>query len=64
MRERLDMRNDSFLERAVVQWHSGGVTIPGGVPELWDVALRDVGSGCGGGGLMVGLDGLEGLTQP
>jgi len=26
----------------------GGVTIPGGVPELWDVALRYVGSGHGG----------------
>ena len=29
-----------------------------------DVALRDVGSGCGGGGLTVGLDDLRGLFQP
>ena len=31
---------------------SGGVTVPGGAPELWDVALRDVGSGHGGGGIL------------
>ena len=29
-----------------------------------DVALRDVVSGHGGGGLMVGLDDLRGLFQP
>ena len=29
-----------------------------------DVALRDVGSGCGGSGLMVGLGGLRDLFQP
>ena len=29
-----------------------------------DVALRDVGSGRGGGGLMVGLGDLRGLCQP
>ena len=29
-----------------------------------DVALRDVVSGHGGGGLMVGLDGLGGRFQP
>jgi len=29
-----------------------------------DVALRDVGSGHGGGGLMVGLDDLRRLFQP
>ena len=29
-----------------------------------DVALRDVGSGHGGGGLTVGLDDLRGLFQP
>ena len=29
-----------------------------------DVALRDVGSGRGGGGLMVGLGDLRGLFQP
>ena len=31
---------------------SGGVTVPGGAPELWDVALRDVGSGHGGVGIL------------
>ena len=44
--------------RVVMQWHScpgsGGVTIPGGVQSHGDVALRDVVSGHGGGGL--GLD--------
>ena len=29
-----------------------------------DVALRDTVRGCGGGGLMVGLDNLRGLFQP
>jgi len=29
-----------------------------------DVALRDVGSGCGGGGLMVGLGDSSGFFQP
>ena len=29
-----------------------------------DVALRDMVSGRGGGGLMVGVDGLRGLFQP
>jgi len=57
------MRNDSFLERAVVQWHSGGVTIPGGVPELWDVALRDAVMGMAG-WAGVGLGDLRGLLQP
>ena len=41
-----------------MQWHScpgsGGVTVPGGVQSHGDVALRDVVSGHGGGGL--GLD--------
>ena len=33
---------------------SGGVTIPGGVQECRNVALRDVVSGHGGDGLVVG----------
>ena len=36
----------------------GGVTIPGGVPELCGVALRDVGSGGG-----AELGDLRGLFQ-
>jgi len=54
----LDIRKHFFSEREVMQWHScpgsGGVTIPGGVQSHGDVALRDVVSGHGGGGL--GLD--------
>ena len=42
----------------------GGVTIPRGVQNRVDVALRDVVSGYGGVGLMVELDGLRGLFQP
>ena len=34
----------------------GGVTIPGGVLNFVDVALRDAVSGHGGDGLMFGLD--------
>ena len=38
-RFRLVVRNNSFRQRAVRQWHScpgsGGVTVPGGVPEPW-----------------------------
>jgi len=40
-----------------MQWHScpgsSGVTIPGGVENCGDVALRDVGSGHGGDGLQL-----------
>ena len=57
-RFRLAVRNNSFSQRAVRQWHScpgsGGVTVPGGVPEPWgcgNVALQGTGSGHGGGGL-------------
>ena len=38
-RFRLAVRSNSFSQRAVRQWHScpgsGGITVPGGVPELW-----------------------------
>ena len=42
----------------------GGVTIPGGVLNFVDVALRDAVSGHGGDGLMFGLDDPSGLFQP
>jgi len=42
----------------------GGVTVPGGVQEMCNVALRDVVSGHGGDGLMAGLGDLRGLFQP
>ena len=67
-RFRLAVRNNSFSQRAVRQWHScpgsGGVTaqVSGGVPEPW---------GCGTAGrgwwaqwAGVGLDDLSGLFQP
>ena len=38
---------------------SGGITIPGGVQSRGDVALRDMGSGHGRGGLGLGLLILE-----
>ena len=69
---RLAVRNNSFSQRAVRQWHScpgsGGVTVPGGVPEPW---------GCGTAGrgkwailavgrqlILVILGDLSGLFQP
>jgi len=42
----------------------GGGTVPGGVQNCADVALRDMVNGHGAGGLMVGLDDLRGLFQP
>ena len=42
----------------------GGVTVPGGVPELCGCGTEDMVSGHGGDGLAVGLGDLEGLFQP
>ena len=64
----MDIRKNFFSARAVRQWHR----LPREVvqsPSLEvlksqvDVALRDVGSGRGGGGLMGGLGDCRGLFQ-
>jgi len=60
----LDIRKNFFSERAVLQWHrlhrevvqSPSLEV---LKNRVDVALRDVVSGHGGGGLVVGLDDLE-----
>ena len=66
-RFRLAVRNNSFSQRAVRQWHScpgsGGATVLEVSQSCGDVAPWDMGSGHGGGGLMVGLDDLRGLFQ-
>ena len=60
----MDIRKNFFSERAVLQWHrlhrevvqSPSLEV---LKNRVDVALRDVVSGHGGGGLVVGLDDLE-----
>ena len=44
-------------------WGGGGVTAPEAFMNSGDVALRDVVSGHGGGGLVIGLEDLRGLFQ-
>ena len=65
----LSSRKNFFTVRAVRQWHR----LPREVVESpflevlksrVDVALRDVGSGHGGGGLVVGRDDRRALFQP
>ena len=60
----MDIRKNFFSEKAVLQWHrlhrevveSPSLEV---LKNRVDVALRDVVSGHGGGGLVVGLDDLE-----
>ena len=67
-RVRLDLT--LFLQRVVMQWHScpgsgRGVTIPGGVQNHGDVALRDVGQWARWGGLGLGiLEVFSNLNDP
>ena len=68
-RFRLDIRKNFFSARAVGQWHRlPREVVQSPSPEVLKshvgVALRDAGSGRGGGGLTVGLSGLSGLFQP
>jgi len=54
----------NFSERVVLQWHiakgGGGVTVPGGVPELWRCGTE----GCSQWSWVeVGLDGFRDLFQ-
>lgn len=62
-RLRLDIRNNFFLGRALLQWHSwpgsGGVTVPEVLQNHGDAALRDV-VGMG----WVGPDDLSDFVQP
>ena len=41
----------------------GGITIPGGVPELCGCGTEDVVSGHGGDGLVDGLEDLSGISN-
>ena len=55
-------RSGNALEQAAPG--GGGVTITGGVQESVDVALRDMVSGHGGDGSMIGHDDHSSLFQP
>jgi len=67
---RLDIWKRFFSKITVRHWNRLHGEVAGSPPSLevfkncLDVALRDVVSGHGGGGLMVGLDDLRDLFQP
>ena len=57
----LDIRKCLFSKSGTAA-QGGGVTVPGGVRELWGFGTE--GCGHGGSGLVVGLGVLTGLFQP
>ena len=65
----LSIRKNLFSKRVAMQWHScpgsGGVTVPGGVPEPWRCGTEGQWlEGNTGGSWTVGLEGHRGLFQP
>ena len=65
----MDIRKKKFSERTVMHWNRllREVVESPSLEEFKnrvEMALRDIVSGHGGDGLMVGLDGLHGLFQP
>jgi len=68
-RFKLDIRKKLLSERVIMHWHRLPRQLVGSLSlevfkNCGDVALKDLISGHGGNGLVVGLDDLRGLFQP
>ena len=68
-RFKLDIRKKLLSERVIMHWHRLPRQLVGSLSlevfkSCGDVALKDLVSGHGGNGLVVGLDDLRGLFQP
>jgi len=68
-RFKLDIRKKLLSERVIMHWHRLPRQLVGSLSlevfkNCGDVALKDLVSGHGGNGLVVGLDDLRGLFQP